>query len=94
MTLYFTAVSNELLPALRSGEHVPATLRLKREVGPILSPYPDVMTLVEFDDDEAPAELSGRTVTPTFESHYDAGVLTHITVQSRHLDATPWQVVP
>lgn len=95
MTLYFTAVSNELLPALRSGENMPACLRVKREVGPILAPDPGAWTLVEFEDDEAPPELAGRTVTPTIQATFaDHGEMTHTTVMSRDLDTTHWQVVP
>jgi hypothetical protein len=93
VTTYFTAVSNGLLPDLRTGERMPAGFRLKREVGPIVSPHP-AMTLVEFEDDEAPAELTGRTVTPTFKSHYnEQGELTHTTVESRDLDSSDWQVI-
>jgi hypothetical protein len=91
---YFTAVSNELLTDLRSGGQLPAVLRLKREVGPIVSQYGG-MTLVEFEDDEAPPELAGRTVTPTILSHYDEqGVQTHTTITRRDLDSTDWQVAP
>lgn len=94
MTAYFTAVSNELLPELRSGERLPAGLRLCREVGPILSPYQG-MTLVEFEDRGAPASLAGRTVTPTLRAHFDEqGRQTHTTVIRRELDSTDWQVVP
>jgi len=92
LVAYFTAVSNELLPALRSGEEMPACLRLKREVAPIVSPYGG-MTLVEFEDDDAPAELAGRTVTPTIQSHYDErGDRTHNTVLGRDIDTTEWQL--
>jgi hypothetical protein len=92
---YFTAVSNELLSDLRSGGQLPAVLRLKREVGPIVSQYGEGMTLVEFEDDEAPPELAGRTVTPTILSYYDEqGVQTHTAVTRRDLDSTGWQVVP
>ena len=94
MTTYFTAAANDLLPALRSGENMPAALRLKREVGPILSPFGG-MTLVEFEDDDAPPELAGRTVTPSIQAHYDdEGKLTHTTVMSRDLDSTEWQILP
>lgn len=94
MTTYLTAVSNDLLPDLRSGERMPATLRLRREVGPILQPGAG-MTLVEFEDDDAPAELAGRVVTPTIQAHYnDDGEFTHTTVLSRDLDPTQWQVAP
>ena len=94
MTAYFTAVSNDLLSDLHSSERMPAGFRLKRVVGPILSPYAG-MTLVEFDDDDAPAELAGRTVTPAIQAHYDDhGDEIHTTVMSRDLDTTPWQVVP
>lgn len=93
MTLYFTAVSDELLPELHSSELLPSGWRLKREVGPILSPHQG-MTLVEVEDDDAPPELAGRTVTPVFQSHYYDGLPTRTTIQSRDLDTTPWQVVP
>lgn len=92
MTSYFTAVSNELLADFRT-DLMPDGFRLKREVGRILSPHAG-MTLVEFEDDEAPPELDGRTVTPTFQSHYDGGTRTHTTITARDVDPTPWQVVP
>lgn len=94
MTSYFTAVSNELLADFRT-ELMPDGFRLKREVGRILSPHAG-MTLVEFEDDEAPVGLSGKTVTPTIRQHYDSetGKPTHTTIIARDVDPTPWQVVP
>jgi len=94
LTTYYTAVSNELLPELRSGERMPAALRLKREVGPIVSPSPcSGMTLVEFEDDDAPTELTYYTVTPSLQAHYDdEGKLTHTTVVARDKDSTDWRV--
>lgn len=60
MTRYFTKVADEMMPLVRDGERLPSCLRLVREVRP---DGPGV-TLVEFEDDEAPDWLSGRTVEP------------------------------
>jgi hypothetical protein len=94
MTAYYTAVANDLLPAIRSGERMPAALHLKREIGPIVAPFSGQMTLVEFEDDEAPAELMYRTVTPTIQAHYDGNRLTHTTIVGRDVDSTEWRVAP
>jgi hypothetical protein len=94
VTTYFTAVSNDLLPDLRQPDpqRMPAGLRLKREVGPIVSPHGG-MTLVEFEDDGAPADLAGRTVTPVMLAHYDeGGAQTYVSVVRRDLDMTRYQI--
>jgi hypothetical protein len=86
VTTYFTTVADDLLGELRSGDTLPARLRLVREVGAVGSGR----TLVEFDDDDAPVELSGRTVTPFFQVHYDdRGHRTHSTVLRRKVDSCP-----
>lgn len=86
MTLYFTAVSNDLLSVLRAGKGMPACLRLRREIGPVLSPVPRPgWTLVEFEDDEAPPEMAGRMVTPTIRGTRVGGLL-HTTVVSRDVE--------
>jgi len=79
---YYVVVANELLPAIRENHphHVPECMRFVQEIGP----GDPGTTLVEFDDDNAPAELAGRMVQPWFQSHYDGrGNITHVTVLSR-----------
>lgn len=65
MTRYFTKVADELLTAIREGiEPTPEGFRLIREV----EVRPEGCTLVEFEDDGAPASMEGCVVCPTFTS--------------------------
>ena len=80
MTRYFTKVADELLPVLRSGDNMPRGLRLLAEVERAGPGY----TLVEFEDDDAPANLEGAEVTPTISVEYDKrGHVAHRWVSGR-----------
>jgi hypothetical protein len=62
MTKYFTRVSDTFLSEILDGGRLPTGFRLVREVGPS-----DLgSTLVEFEDDAAPAHMEGCVVTPVF----------------------------
>lgn len=63
MTRYFTKVSDVLLPGIRKGDRMPSCLRLVRELD-----RGDGWTMVEFEDDEAPADMEGCEVSPVLSS--------------------------
>ena len=84
MTRCFTKVADELLPELRS-DLMPAELHLIAEIGP----SDPGMTLVEFEDDEAPAELAGCTVCPVVQAEYRDGKVVRTRVLERYVEARP-----
>lgn len=85
MTRYYSHVSNDVLPELRS-ELMPAGLRLVAEVRP--GDYPHT-TLVEVEDDDAPADLAGCTVSPTISAEYRNGKVIRTWVSERTVEARP-----
>lgn len=67
MPRYFTRVADEMLPVICDGASLPDGLRLRRMVDGLGDGY----TLVEFEDDNAPAWTQGRRVTLSITADYD-----------------------
>jgi hypothetical protein len=68
VTRYRIPVAAELLPGL----YLPHGMRLIA----IGEPDRHKVHLVEFEDDNAPAGLEGKTISPTFKKNYDTGEVT------------------
>jgi hypothetical protein len=84
MTRYRTLVSDDLMAAIEADDRqLPAGFRLVGRVDytptnldRALGWPPAGMQLVEFDDDDAPPELAGHVVTPTFSRNNLDGTVT------------------
>jgi hypothetical protein len=68
VTRYRVPVAGELLSVLA----LPRGMRLVA----IGEPDRHKMHLVEFEDDNAPADLEGKTISPTFTKNYVTGEVT------------------